>query len=170
MVWSVVIAALAIAFWTDVLLLRLIVAHLGPDSNERAWAEAIPSVMPAPRVDIAVAPLPIIDHAPPGIPLTRAEVVRDLEALQPKLDGCGLIDSPPRLRDDPPPSPMLVKVVILEDGRVATAEVKGKLAGSDAARCVEAMVLSTRFGFSTAEKTLNHRFRLNWHRLHMNGL
>ena len=154
------IAALAAAFWLSVAAVRLIV-HAPP----RPVPVTAP-VMPAARVETTVSPLPIIENAPPPIPLTRAEVIRDLEVLQPKIDRCGWIAAPPGVtRDtrDPPPSLVPVRLVILEDGRVSSAEVKGKLAGTDAARCVEGHLTAARFGRSTADLTVNHRVRLKWH-------
>ena len=175
------VAALAALFWISVVMVRGLIEP--PPLRVHPALQPTPQRTPTARIDAPVPPLQTIEHLSdadlpprdePVIPRatrlvwpdtsvsgrTQAAVDRAMVGLYGLIDSCRSIDDPPAV--------FRVKAVVHPDGRVWSAEVKGKRAGSIAARCVEEGFLSLKFPPATADVTIHHRIRL--YRYHVSPL
>jgi hypothetical protein len=99
---------------------------------------------PLSGVDLAAKTPPPANMRPPN-PLSKRALVAGMNAVKPSIHDC-------YLKFRVPGTPM-VKVVIAKNGRVTTATVTGKFAGTPTGACVERAVKTAKFpqcdGFST---------------------
>jgi hypothetical protein len=145
--------ALVASFWLLVATMRLVL-H---DDCQAVAPVAIESVSVAVPPPVPVSPKPYHDTdcqafrldgprpRPVGHPISTVALVNGFTALHPQIHACyerfGVSGT------------AMVNVVIAKSGRVATADVTGKFAGTLTGACVEQVVKIARFppsdGFST---------------------
>ena len=140
------IAALAATFWLSVATLRLMIHGGGCVTRRKP-----PAAAPGARVDFTPPQL-LIELIPvkPG-PLTKADVAIDMEAIQDQMIDCEGLGFK---------GAAVVDLVIGPRGWVRSADVRGKLAGTEVGRCVEAHLYRTRFPPSEAGLKTSQAFRL----------
>jgi hypothetical protein len=167
---TVGLAALAIAFWADVVLLRLVLTHhctpeeLADEIVAERPAQAVaPDPAPA-RVGPPASkrergyecalPLDVEDDVrshhhvrgfAPDNPLSTSAIVAGMNGIRPAIHDCYVVHAVP--------GTAMVNVVIGKSGRVTSAVVNGKFAGTPTGACVEHAVTTARFprsdGFAT---------------------
>ena len=174
------VVALAALFWISVVMVRQFIEP--PPLRVHTALQPTAQGMPTVRVEAPVPQLQTIEHLSdadlpprdgpvmpratrlpwPGTYVngrTEAAVDRAMEDLYLLINSCRPIDDPPAV--------FRVEAVVHPDGRVWSVEVKGKRAGSIAARCVEEGFLSLKFPPATADVTIHRRIRLYRHHVTM---
>lgn len=162
------LTALGIVFWANTILLRMLLTHhCTPEDLAREVAAAQEADRPpGAHGPAAGAPAPtwgggrpcairggdeVIDVGLPSRndddrwPLSKTALVSGLNEVRPRVRACYARFAVP--------GTAMVNVVIAKSGRVASAAVTGKFAGTPTGACVEAAVKTARFprsdGFST---------------------
>jgi hypothetical protein len=149
------LAALAATFWLSVATLRLIVRAPGPANDARPPVLYVdpPARPPGPkklgegrlcrigRIEID----PLGRHEVVGNPLSKVAIVNGMTAVHPLIHAC--------YEELAVPGTAMVNVVIGKSGRVTSAVVVGRFAGTPTGACVERAVKRARFpesdGFAT---------------------
>ena len=152
-------AALVATFWLLVATVRLILTHECPASDHVARVAATaPPTAPLPtaklggekawRGDDCGLPHPherARSPEPSRTALSKTALIAGLNAVRPQITACYLAYDVPGLA--------MVNVVIARNGRVTSAGVTGKFAGTPTGACVERAVKTASFppsdGFST---------------------
>jgi hypothetical protein len=151
------IAALAATFWLLVATIRLVV-DCDCRTARTAEMEAAKARVAVLRAALARSESTDCPGGPPGLPirdpsigtlpgtsLRRSALVAGMNALRPQMSACYCKYRVPGLA--------MVNVVIGKSGRVTSAVVTGKFAGTPTGSCVEAAVRTARFpasdGFAT---------------------
>ena len=141
------LAALAATFWLLVATARLVLdppaAHLAPVPVPAPLAPPRPSRSKVSSDDCCPCRLGDISRpvrAGDGgdrNPLSRAAILKGLDAVEPLVHAC--------YRRFHVPGTAMVNVAIANSGRVSSAQVSGKFAGTPTGACVEAAVKTARF-------------------------
>ena len=150
-------AALVATFWLLVATVRLIVTHDCPVAQGRPPI-AVPAAVPAPVSNPPPCAITEWQHRHdadtfdelagepdrPG-PMSKNALLVGLNAVKPKVQLCYDRYQVPGLA--------MVNIVIAASGRVSSAAVTGKFAGTPTGSCVERAVMAARFpcsdGFAT---------------------
>lgn len=141
-------AALAIAFWTNVVLLHHVLTDCCPLANHGAGAPANPPLPESAR-DCALGRFYVDEDLWPQSPdsmLSRSAVVAGMNEVEPLIDACHRLYQVP--------GPVRVNVVIAKSGRVSSAKVMGRFSGTPTGECVEEMVRTACFPRSSGLATL----------------
>ena len=129
----VAMAAATVAFWILVAAIRLVLHGdcYGGCEYPREALEMNAAPLPLP-VSPLIAPPPT-----PRNPIRKMAVVRGMNAVKPEVAHC--------YQEFQMPGLAMVNVVIARNGRVSSANVIGKFAGTPTGACVEQAVMAAEF-------------------------
>ena len=148
---------MAIAFWTNVVLLHHVLTDCCPLANHGAGApdpvlaRAKPANGPLPEAarDCALGRFYVDEDLWPQSPeseLSRSAVRAGMNEVEPLIDACHRLYKVP--------GSVHVNIVIAKSGRVSSAKVRGSFSGTPMGECVEEMVRTACFPPSGGLTTL----------------
>ena len=135
------IAALAIGYWTDVVLLR---SALAPPCIAPAPERSVPRAVGAPVVPPA--------RPRPRAPVSPSDLTLSFDLVEPQVEECYQAHKVPGVA--------MIDIVVEKSGRVVLARVSGKFEGTPTGICVEDAVRTAWFPRTLDGFTTPHRFEL----------